>query len=385
MTLLRFIPCETGVKLSPVAGIAPTAACRPASIEHAMNPRRRARSAARSISAVILSPTIILAAVLLAAIVESSVPAAAQSCQASSDLDDTTRAAITAVGQRDFDLAAKGDTLALRQSAVPSFAADFSGVESSVKERQSDLTGARTTPKVFLLEVEGKDPMPHAEFLCGVFGKNGQTASSATFYLDNLAPGKYAVAIFDATSPKARTDFSVILEQSGTDWKLAGLYLKPEQIAGHDSEWFESRAHDFKSKGQVHNAWLFDLEARSLVAPLSFMSTMATDKLDAESQTMLPADVPANGKTVDLSAAATTYKLSALFPAAVGDDLDLIVKYKLADISNSNQTYASNVAVIKALVAKYPEFKDAFAAVVARAVDPSGRDYGTMLAMKDIK
>jgi len=40
---------------------------------------------------------------------------------------------------------------------------------------------------------------------------------------------------------------------------------------------------------------------------------------------------------------------------------------------------------MKALVAKYPEVRDAFAAVVARAVDPAGRDYGTLLAMKDIK
>jgi hypothetical protein len=41
--------------------------------------------------------------------------------------------------------------------------------------------------------------------------------------------------------------------------------------------------------------------------------------------------------------------------------------------------------VIKALVAKYPEVRDAFAAVVARAVDPSGRDFGTLLAMKEVK
>jgi hypothetical protein len=40
---------------------------------------------------------------------------------------------------------------------------------------------------------------------------------------------------------------------------------------------------------------------------------------------------------------------------------------------------------MKALVAKYPEFRDAFAGIVARAVEPSGRDYGSMLAMKDIK
>jgi len=69
----------------------------------------------------------------------------------------------------------------------------------------------------------------------------------------------------------------------------------------------------------------------------------------------------------------------------VGTDLDLIVKYQAADISNTNLAYQSNIAVIKALVMKYPEVKDVFAAVVARAVDPSGRDYGTLLAMKDVK
>jgi len=79
------------------------------------------------------------------------------------------------------------------------------------------------------------------------------------------------------------------------------------------------------------------------------------------------------------------YRLTAVFPQAVGDDLDLIVKYQAADISNTNQDYQSNVSVIKALVAKYPEVRDAFAGVVARAVDPSGRDYGTLLAMKDVK
>jgi predicted solute-binding protein len=104
-----------------------------------------------------------------------------------------------------------------------------------------------------------------------------------------------------------------------------------------------------------------------------------------ESQNMQPTDVPANGKTVDLTAGAATYKLTAIFPQAVGDDLDLVVRYQVADVSNTNQAYSNNVAVMKAVLAKYPEIRDAFAGVVARAVDPSGRDYGTLLAMKDIK
>lgn len=315
-----------------------------------------------------------------------SLSARAQSCQAGSELDDATRSAITTAGQRYFDLAAKGDAASLRQHAIASLTADFSGIETSVKDHQQDLSGAQTTPKsVFLLDAGGTAPNPHAEFYCGVFGKNGQTANSAAFYLDNLAPGKYAVVILDASSSRARTNFSLVLQQVGTDWKLGGLYIKPAQIAGHDGDWFAARAREYKAKGQLHNAWFFFLPARSLVSPLPFMSTQATDKLYDESQNMQPADLPANGKTADLVAGGATYKLTAVFPEMVGNDLDLIVRYQAADVSNTTQAYQGNVAVIKALVAKYPEVREPFASVVARAVDPSGRDYGTLLAMKDIK
>lgn len=312
--------------------------------------------------------------------------AGAQSCETSGELDDATRAAISAAGQRYFDIAAKGDVASLRQNAIASLAADFSGIDGTVKDRQASLAGAQAAVKSeFLLETEGKDPVPRAEFLCGVFGKNGQTAGSAAFYFDNLAPGKYAVVLLDASSAAGRTSFSVILQQVGADWKLAGLYVTAAQVAGHDGDWFLARAREYKTKGQLHNAWLFYLEARSLIAPLPFMSTQASDRLYEEFQSLQPADVPGNGKTADLVAGTTTYRLTDFFPQAVGDDLDLIVKYQAADVSNTTQAYQNNVAVIKALVAKYPEVRDAFGAVVARAVDPNGRDYGTLLAMKDVK
>jgi hypothetical protein len=61
------------------------------------------------------------------------------------------------------------------------------------------------------------------------------------------------------------------------------------------------------------------------------------------------------------------------------------VTYESANVSNTNIAYQDNVNVMKALLTKFPEVRDAFAAVLARAVDTSGRDYGTLLAMKDIK
>ena len=312
--------------------------------------------------------------------------AAAQTCQMSNDMDAALRTAITNAADRYFGMAAHGDSASLRQNSIPTLASDFAGIENSVKDHQQDLAGAQPNIKSsFLLNAEDATPNQRAEFYCGVFNRNGQTANSAAFYLENLPPGKYAVVLIETNSPKGRIMFSEILQQTGNDWKLGGLYIKSAQIAGHDSDWFLNQARQYKSKGQMHNAWFYYLEARALISPLPFMSTLATDKLYDESQSAQPTDLPAGGKTFTLPSATSSYKLTAVFPEAVGNDLDLIVKYESANVSNTNVAYQENVNVMKALVTKYPEVRDAFAAVVARAVDTSGRDYGTLLAMKDIK
>jgi len=310
----------------------------------------------------------------------------AQSCQTASEMEAASKTAIQGAAQRYFDMAAKGDVASLRQNSIASLAADFAGIEGTIKENQPNLAGGQAAIKsYFLLDASGAAPIPNAEFYCGVFGKNGQTANSAAFYLNNLPPAKYAVVLLDATSSAGRTMFSEILQQAGSDWKLGGLYIKPAQIGGHDSDWFLTRAREYKAKGQMHNAWFYYEEARSLISPLPFMSTLATDKLFDESQNLQPTDLPSGGKTADVPAGAVTYKMTAVFPQLVDKDLDLIVRYQSANVANTNQAYQDNVAVMKAMLQKWPELREAFAGIVARAVDASGRDYGTLLAMKDIK
>jgi hypothetical protein len=171
----------------------------------------------------------------------------------------------------------------------------------------------------------------------------------------------------------------------GADWKLGGFYAKSDQIAGHDAQWYINQARQFKAKNQNHNAYLYYQQARELMAPVPFMSTLQTDKLYDEAHAVQPPDIPSGGNTTDLVAGGKTYKLTTMFPLAVGNDLDLVVKYQSADVSNTTQAFADNTAVMKALLAKYPELRDAFAAVVARAVQPDGKDYGSLLMMKDIK
>jgi len=305
-----------------------------------------------------------------------------QSCLAAGDMDEATRAALGNTAKRYFDMAARGDSASLRQNAIASVALDFSGIETAVKDNQANFAGAQAAPRApFLLQAEGKAPLERAEFLCGVFAAQGQTKDSAVFLIPNLLPANYAVVTLDVTTAKGPYTLSFVLQQQGSDWKLGGFYAKLAQVAGHDGNWFASRAREFKAKGQLRNAWFYYLQARDLLVPVPFMSTLATDKLDDDLQNAKPADLP----PADLIAGGRTFKLTNLFALAVGKDLDLVVKYQSADVSNTTHTFQDNTAVMKALVAKYPEFRDAFDGVVARAVEPSGRDYGSLLAMKDIK
>jgi len=314
-----------------------------------------------------------------------SATATAQTCLSGEDVEPATRTAIETAARKYFDLVSKGEVTSLRQNAIPSVAADFSGIEGAVKENQLNFTGASATVRPpYVLQAEGKEPLPRAEFLCGVFGKSGQTSNSAVFVIPNLPPGDYSVAILDVAA-KTPSTLSFVLQKLGNDWKFAGFYARATQVAGHDGQWFANQAREFKSKNQNRNAWFYYLEARELLVAVPFMSTMVTDKLYDEMQTVQPTDLPAGGNTTDFVAEGKTHKLTAAFLVGVGNDLDLVVKYASPDVSNTTLTYQQNVALIKALSTRFPEFRSGFTAIVARAVEPSGRDYGTMTALKDVK
>lgn len=303
------------------------------------------------------------------------------------DMDAATRSALLSAGQRDFELLAHGDVAGLKQASAPSLAADFSGIENVVQENHANLAQAQATPRSpFLLKADKPDTAGNAsgaEFLCGIFGAHGQTADSAEFMLPNLPVGQYGIVIDDVAAKTAVTA-TFVLQLQSNEWKLAGLYVKNSQAAGHDAQWFAQEARDFAAKGERRDAWLYFVEARDLAVPVQFMSTQLSDKLFDESQAVKPADLPESGP-VELSNGATKYQVTAIFPLGVENDVDLVVKYQCADVSNTVKTYDENQAVAKALLVKFPEFRDAFAGVVVRAVEASGKDYGSLTAMKDIK
>ncbi len=323
----------------------------------------------------------------IVAVLFCAAPGLSQTCYTSDDIDAPTRSALQAAATRYFDMVMRGDTASLKQNSIPSVAGDFTAIENTINDRHADLTGSSAIARPpFQLKADGTSPLPRAEFLCGVFGANGQTPTSAEFIIPNLPPGSYAIVILDVTTQKIPYTLSLVLQQDGTDWKVGGFFLRPAQIGGHDSKWFLDRARALKAQGQIHTAWLYLLSGRDLAVPVPFMYTQLTDKLYDEAQTMKPADFPVEGTTADLTASTgKTYKLIDIFPFASSQGLDLVVKYQITSVADLGQTFQENLAVMKALLLKFPELRDSFDGVVARGVEPSGRDYGSLLPMKDIK
>jgi len=301
-------------------------------------------------------------------------------CSTREEMGAALRSSIENTAQHLTSVAVQGDVFNLRQTSTASLANDFGSIEAILGEHKANLAGASASIRnAFLLDAKGTQPLERAKFLCGIINSPDYTE----FNITNLPPGRYAIVIEDLTSPKMPFLLTQILKDEG-GWKLAGFYLKAGMLAGHDAQWFLQKARDFKARGQTHNAWFYYLAAWNMTSPVSFMSTRPGDKFLDEMAQVRPEDLPFNGP-VDLPAAGKIFKVTYVDLVPLGNDLYLLVKYQSSDVSNTQQAYSDNLNVIKAVTTKYPEYREAFTGVVARATEPSGRDYGSMLAMKDVK
>lgn len=316
----------------------------------------------------------------------TTAPAAAESCLAGSEIETPTRTVIERAAGRYLQMAQQGDVFNLRQSAIGALAENFGVIEALVLEARGDIaTAVPSLRGAYLLDAPGNAPMARAEFFCGVFAAAGHTAQSVGFSIPNLPPGRYAIVMQDLQSEKRPHLFTLILQEQAGQWRIGGLYLKPAELAGHGAEWFVAQARDYKAKAQLHNAWFYYLTGWDLQAPVSFMSTRILDRLAEEMQQARPSDLPSPTSPLLLLSGSKSYKVTYTGPVAEKGELYLVVRFEASDVSNTQQTFTDNMAVIKGLVARYPEYRQGFAGVVARATEPSGRDYGTLLAMKDVK
>jgi len=307
----------------------------------------------------------------------------AQECFSGTEIDAPTARAMQSAASQYFNMSAQGDVAGLKANALPDVAANFSGIESAVisnKQYFSEAQPAET--RIFLLDAtNSKTTWQRADFYCGIYNSPDRVG----FSIPNLPPGRYAITVARITGKYPVTLTLILADDGKNSWKLAGYYVRRNSIGDHDGQWFLSKAREFKAKGQALNAWFYYLTAWDLLAPVDFMSTPQLDKVTDEIQASRPSDLPSASAPLELSASGKSFKVQELAAVTVGPDFDLRVKYQTPDASNPAVASQENTAMMKALLGKYPELRDGFVTLIARATDNAGHDYGTMTPMKDVK
>lgn len=306
----------------------------------------------------------------------------AQTCSSGADLDAATKSAIDNAATQYLNMSKNGDVAGLKANAIAAITGDFGSIEQAVVTNKQYLSeGNATITATYLLDAsDAKAPLARADFYCGIYNSSDRLS----FSIPNLPPGKYAIAI-QKVDGKDPITLSLILQDVGGAWKLAGYYPRLDAIGGHDGQWFLTQARQYKAKGNSLDAWFYYLTAWDLTAPVNFISTPQLDKIADEMQSSRPASLPSSSAPLNLSANGKVFRVTELTAVPVDNNLDLRVVYQNPNAGDSGQAFQDNMAVIRAIVARYPEVRDAFNSVIARAVDGSGHEYGSLLPMKEIK
>ncbi len=319
---------------------------------------------------------------LLVAVLAASCALPGQVCTSGADIDTATATAIDNAAKQYLNMSKNGDVAGLEANAIPQIKGDFDAIEQAVVTNKEYLAeGTPTITDTYLLDAsQSKETLPRAEFYCGIYNSPQREA----FFIPNLPPGRYAIVI-QKVNGKDPITLTLVLQDVGGAWKLAGYYPRLDEIGGHDGQWYLTQAQAFKAKGQLHNAWFYYLTAWDLTAPVNFMSTPQLDQISSEMQSARPADLPSAASPLSLSANGKVFKVTEMTAVPVDNKLDLRIRYENPAAADSGAAFQDNMAVIKAIVAKYPELREGFDSIIARAVDSSGHEYGSLLPVKEIK
>jgi hypothetical protein len=277
------------------------------------------------------------------------------------------------------------DPNGVKAVTIPSVASNFGGIASSIQRLSPDLAGA-TFIVTSLYDLDATDAAPGedaVQFFCGVAAND----LHVIFNIPGLPAGHFAFAIVEATGVKNPQRLSMLLEKSALQdagsWQLAGFFPRPLTSAGHDGVWYWGKARDFNKAGHPWSAYFYYQTAIYLLLPADFVDSNNFDKLIQESRAATPGGLPgAQPMTVNVDGAPVS--VTNLHTDSTFGGFDLVVRYETADVSNLVAARAKSVALMKALLALHPEWKEAFHGMWVFANAPNQQPFSLELAMPQI-
>ena len=309
----------------------------------------------------------------------------AASCTTQAELKEPERAAIALTAH---SLAAKmqaNDANGVRAETIPSVAGNFNGIASSIQKLSPDLAGA-TLNVTSVYDLDATDVQPgedSVQFFCGVATND----LHVIFNIPGLPAGHFAFAIVEASGVKNPQRLSMLLEKSGPGnsgpWQLAGFFPRPLMSAGHDGVWYWSRARDYQKSGHPWTAYFYYQTAVYLLHPAEFVDSNNFDKLVQELRGATPGGLP-GAQPMTVNVAGAPVSITNIRTDSTFGGFDLVVRYETADVSNLADARTKTVALMKALLALHPEWKDAFHGMWVFAAAPNQPPFSLELPMSQI-
>jgi hypothetical protein len=284
------------------------------------------------------------------------------------------------------------NTQVLRNDVIPSLAANFDGIVSSVSHLQPLVQASTiTVDEVYLLDATSDASS----------GSGGATSAGGTpvdFFCGSpvvvlnfpaVPAGTYALAMVHATGVPQPQQLSLILSKSADGrWLLAGLFDRPMTEEGHDGLWYWVSARKYAQTKMGWNAWFYYQIATNLLDPLDFLSSPNLEKLQHEADQIRPTDLP--GKTaMTFNAQGELITVSAIDTSTELGGLDLDVHYtpdasQAAQLRDPISARGQVTAVMAALLRMHPELKEAFHGIWVHADQGTSSLFALELPMGQI-
>jgi hypothetical protein len=304
----------------------------------------------------------------------------AVSCTTQAQMAEADRASLVQAGKTLAAAVQSGNAAAVQALTIPKVKAQFDSITSTIEQTAPLLTGATITIDA-LYGLDASDLKSSAEdtqFFCGVPG----SPLHVDFTIPQLPQGRYALVLVHATGVRQPQQMAFLLQKNG-DWQMAGFFVKPLLVAGHDSVWYWTRARAFDQKNQKWNAYFYYTTAAYLASPADFLTSTNLEKLNQEIANSRPDGLP-GAQPIVVSEGNQTYSISDLHTDGSLGGLDLVIRYAATDVSDPVATRARNLEVMKATLAAHPELREGFHGLWVFAEAPPQRPFGNELAMGDI-
>lgn len=292
----------------------------------------------------------------------------AANCTSGAELGSLDRDALSSVVTKVAGAVIAQDESTLQALLLPQEASQWEGIRTAVEQAAPLVKGGRFQLRnLYLLDASDQSAPQDTQFFCS----NTSGSLTVTINMSALPPGRYALALVDATGAPMAGQMGVVLAFDGaaTAWKLAGITLRPGVFSGHDGDWYWVRGREL-AKADPWSAWYSYDAARYLLLPVDFLSSPNLEKLSQEQEQIVPS--PPKAFPLLLPDGDRTWKIEDVQLDPALREADLGVVYESTGVTDPAALRTEATAVLHAFLKAQPGIRANFHGLWAYA-DKDGK------------